>query len=440
MLKNLKKYLILSLTAFMAFGLGLASMPSVNAAEPIQVNFWYTVGGANGEALQDIIDNYNASQNEVFINGQYQGSYGEVQTKLKAAAAGGNLDANLIQAGNMDQAFMLNTGLFVPMQELIDQNNFNLTNLEENILAFYKINDQLYSMPFNASTPILYYNKDMFEAAGITEIPENMYDVIAISKDLVENGGASMAMSLQIRQWYIHEWFMTQGLDMFNNEDGRSGKATETVFMDNGGLTNILQMHLDAYNSGYIPNVGRDGGKPEFLSGESAMTILSTASVRQILEEVGDRFEVGTAYFPKLTAEDSHGVAVGGASLWLTNVGDAEVNNAAWKFIEYLTSPEVQAEWSVNTGYFPINVKAYDEKVLQDNLEEFPIFKTAIDQLHDSSIESVGPVTPIWQEAADILNTSVERVLAGEMTPEEAAQEAADKMDQASQEYYQVNQ
>ena len=114
------------------------------------------------------------------------------------------------------------------------------------------------------------------------------------------------------------------------------------------------------------------------------MTLDSTASLRGIVEKVGGKFELGTGFLPRPSDVKEGGVVVGGASLYIMNNKSEAQQQAAWEFIKYLATPEVQANWSVATGYFPITTAAYDQQVLKDNMAKYPQFQTAVDQLHAS--------------------------------------------------------
>lgn len=334
---------------------------------------------------------------------------------------------------------MIDSGLTVPVQEFIDSSGYDISQIEPNLAAYYTIEGQLNSMPFNSSTPIMYYNADIFEAAGIEEAPSSLAEIIEISPQLQE-AGAAMPISLQIYGWYLEQWFSKQEEDIYDNGNGREGAPTETVFVENGAMEKTISKWLEGMEAGAIPNVGRTGGQPEFVAGQSAITIGSTASLRQILTEVDGRFEVGTAYFPGVDEEDQGGVSIGGASLWMIESDDDAKKQATWEFIGFLISPESQAKWNRDTGYFPITTAAHEEKVFLDNLAEFPQFQTAIDQLHESTPESQGALSGVNQEARQIYENELENLLNGSTDAAGAAQSMADQVNAAIENYNAANQ
>lgn len=438
-MNTIKKIVALIAIALLFVGnFGLTTM-GVSAQEPVELVFWHAMGGSAGEALQSLVDEFNESQDGITVNAQYQGTYDEALTKLRSSASGSEVGADIVQVFELGTTFMIDSGLSVPVQEYIDASGYDISQIEPNLAAYYTIDDQLNSMPFNSSTPLMYYNADLFEAAGIEEAPSSLEEIMEIAPQLQE-AGAAMPMSLQIYGWYMEQWFSKQEADIYNNGNGREGAPTETVFVDNGAMENIVSTWLEGMESGALPNVGRTGGQAEFVAGQSAITLGSTASLRQILTEVDGRFEVGTAYFPGVTEEDQGGVSIGGASLWMIDSEDDTKKDATWEFIEFLISPESQAKWNRDTGYFPITTATHEEQVFQDNLAEFPQFQTAIDQLHESTPESQGALSGVNQEARQIYETELENVLNGASDPAAAAQSMADQVNAALENYNAANQ
>src|SRR5699024_7234433 len=130
--------------------------------------------------------------------------------------------------------------------------------------------------------------------------------------------------------WYDVRFINKTEEDMYNIDNGREAAPTEVAFDQNGSMLHALDTKKNAQDEGVAPIVGRTGGKDKFVSGQSAITLDSTATLRQILTEVDGRFEVGTAYFPALSAEDEGGVSIGGASLWMIESEDEAKKDATW--------------------------------------------------------------------------------------------------------------
>lgn len=419
---------------------GTYEMASAEEAKDAEITFWHSMGGVNGEALESLVDKFN-EENEygIKVTSVYQGEYDDSLTKLKSAQIG-NMGADLVQVYEIGTSFMINSGWTVPMQQLIDADDYDMSAIEENLAAYYTIDDQLYSMPFNSSTPLMYYNVDMFEKAGITEIPSSLEEINAIGEQLMTEGGAGEPISLSIYGWFFEQFCCKQGLNYANNGNGRDDIATAVEFDTNGAAENILTAWNTLYENGYAPNVGKggDAGLADFTAGKSAITLGSTASLKQILQDVNGKFEVGTAYFPSVKADDKGGVSIGGASLWALDNQDPVKLRATWEFVKFLISGESQAYWNAQTGYFPVTTDAHTEDVFLANIEKYPQFQTAIDQLHDSSPEYAGALLSVFSEARATVESEIENMLNGEDI-DTVIENMATKINKAIEEYNLVN-
>ncbi|MDD3251088.1 MAG: ABC transporter substrate-binding protein [Lachnospiraceae bacterium] len=411
------------------------------AAGPTTITFWHSMGGVNGEAIDYLVNKFNTENTQgITVEAQYQGSYDDAINKLKSAQIG-NMGADLVQIYDIGTRFMIDSGWVVPMQELVDADGWDLKQVEPNIAAYYTVDNTLYSMPFNSSTPLMYYNKDMFDKAGITEIPDSLPGIEAIGEDLINKGGAGEVMSLAIYGWFFEQFTCKQQQAYANNGNGRTDVATAVDFDQNGAGAKTLTAWKSLYDKGFAPNVGRggDAGLADFSSGKSAITLGSTASLKQILNDVNGKFEVGTAYFPKVSADDKGGVSIGGGSLWALNNEDTAKQKATWEFVKFLVSAESQAYWNAQTGYFPVTTAAHDEPVFKENIAKYPQFMTAIEQLHDSTPESAGALLSIFPEARKVVETEIENMLNSGSQPEAAADAMAKQINKAIEEYNLLN-
>ena len=407
----------------------------------VKITFWHSMGGVNGEAVTYLVDKFN-KENEfgISVEQEYQGSYDDAINKLKSAKIG-NMGADLVQVYDIGSRFMIDSGWVVTMQELIDADGWDINQIEPNIAAYYTIDNRLYSMPFNSSTPLLYYNKDIFNKAGVAEVPDSLPAIEAVSEKLINEGGAQEAISLATYGWFFEQFTCKQGLHYVDNGNGRENPATKVVFDSNGAAKNILEAWNSLAEKGYAPNMGRggDSGVPDFVAGKSAMTLASTANLKQILNDVGGNFEVGTAYLPKIKDSDKGGVSIGGGSLWALNNEDAAKKAATWEFVKFLVSPESQAYWNTQTGYFPITVASHDEPVFKENIEKYPQFQTAIDQLHDSNPESAGALLSVFPESRAIVETQIENMLNGVSTVDDAVEGMTNEINKAIENYNLIN-
>lgn len=419
----MKKLFLLLMASLLLIVTGCSSNESDGAkadtnsesSEKTIVTFWHSMGGVNQEALDSIVAEYNSSQDEVQVNAEFQGSYEESLPKFHSV--GGTKDApTIIQVQEIGTMSMINSGNIEPIQKFIDAENYDMSGLEENIINYYKIDDKFYSMPFNSSTPVMYYNKDAFEAAGLDpeKAPETFEEVEEASKKIVESNDQMKGFSLQAYGWLYEELLANQGGVFMNNDNGRTDTPTEAAF-DNEKGKSIFEWVKRMIGDGTFANYGTnsDNMVSGFLAGDVAMFLQSSASSRNVIDNAP--FEVGVAFLPYPEKEERQGVAIGGASLWMAKGKEEAEQNAAWKFMKYLQTPEVQAKWHVGTGYFAINPAAYDEQVVKDAYEKMPQLQVAVKQLQATkpSYATQGALMDMIPEARKIMESALETVYNG---------------------------
>ncbi|WP_152655824.1 ABC transporter substrate-binding protein [Oceanobacillus sp. CFH 90083] len=379
------------------------------------VTFWHAMGGAAQEALDEIVASYNASQDEVEVRAEFQGTYDEALTKFHSVA-GTDSAPTMIQVFEIGTMSMVNSGHIEPIQKFIDEDGYDMGHLEENIVNYYKIDDQFYSMPFNSSTPVMFYNKDAFEAAGLDpENPPQTYEEVeAASQAIVESNPDIKGFALQAYGWLFEQLLASQGALLLNEDNGRSGTATEIGFTEEQGKS-IFEWVERMNEAGTFANYGTNGDNmlAGFLAEDVAMFLQSSANSRDLIDNAP--FEVGVAFLPHPENTDWEGVVIGGASLWMSAGKDEAEQKAAWDFMKYLQSPEIQAQWHTDTGYFAINPAAYEEDLAIEMHEEKPQLKVTVEQLQATtpSYATQGAVMDMIPEERKIIETALEAVFNG---------------------------
>lgn len=404
-----------------------AASASADKKDAVKIVWWHSMGGELGKAVDQLVTDYNASQSSVKVEAVYQGSYDESLNKMKASMDS-KTGPNMIQVFEIGSRFMIDSKAITPVQKFIDEEKYDMSQLEENILGYYTFDGKQYSMPFNTSNPILYYNKDLFKAAGLDpeKPPQTFEEVKKAAAALTKDGvaGASFA----IYGWFAEQFFANQGAEYIDNGNGRTAPATKSLVNTEPGVK-TLTWWKDLVDSKTAINLGRktDDTKKAFLAGQIAMTLDSTASLRGIVDGAAGKFQVGTGFLPKPEGAQGGGVVVGGASNWILNNKPEAEQKAAWDFMKYLAQPATQAKWHINTGYFPITKKAYDETVIKDNMTKYPQFKTAVDQLHSTKLSKAtqGAVMGVFPEARQIVEGAIEEALTGKKQPQQALDDAA---------------
>jgi sn-glycerol 3-phosphate transport system substrate-binding protein len=436
----MKRPIALGLAALTALGLlaGCASTGSgknadapkkieLKEGEKVKVTFWHAMGGNLGKAVDALVEAYNKSQTKVQVEAVYQGTYDEALQKLKAAGPNG---PTMIQVYEIGSRFMIDSGLVTPMQQFIDADKWE-NHLEPNIAAYYTFDGKLNSLPFNTSTPIVYYNKDAFKKAGLDpeKFPTTFKAFSETAQKLTVKNGAETTQygaGIAIYGWFFEQLTATHGAYLVDNENGRKAKATKSLADQKEGQ-DILNWLNEMVKEGSAINLGRKTADTQaaFTAGKIAITMDSTAALAGILS--ASKFEVGTAFIPRAAGNEKAGVIIGGASVWITNLKPAKEQWAAWEFAKWLSTPETQAKWHEMTGYFPVNKKAYDLPSVKELHAKRPQFKTAIEQLRASQISPVtqGAVMGVFPQARQIIEGAMENVLTGKKSTPDALKEAA---------------
>ncbi|MFN8464748.1 MAG: ABC transporter substrate-binding protein [Caldilineaceae bacterium] len=411
-----------------------------------RIAFWHSMGGdVGGISIPKLADDFNASQTNCFVEPTYQGSYDDSLNKLRAGLQSNDIPA-LVQLFDIATKLMVDLKVAKPVQDFMDAENFDTSDFEPNVLAYYTIDGKQYSMPFNTSTPLLYYNKDMFKAAGLDpEKPPRTFDEVAQyaekltqrddSGNVTVTGGA-----FAVYGWFVEQLLAVSGALYADNGNGRDAAATEAIFNSPEGVR-ILQWWKDMYDSGSFGNYGRTtvDTRNAFLAGQTAMFIDSTAVLRGMIEGSDGKFELGTGWLPRPdeAAFDNAGTVVGGASLWILNGRPQEEQECAWQFVKFLTEPAQQAYWHTQSGYFPIRKAGYDEPLAVEWRTKYPQFQTAVDQLHAAPNNRVtqGALIGVFPTARQTVETAIEEVLAGQASPQQALDNAAATVTQAIDDY-----
>lgn len=398
----------------------------------IHVTFWHSMGGAGLDSLNGIVDDYNNSQDEIFVQAEYQGTYDEALTKFHSVA-GTDSAPTMMQVFEIGTMSMIHSGQIVPIQDFVDKDGYDMSILEENIITYYTIDGKFYSMPFNSSTPVMYYNKDAFREAGLDpdNPPATFEEIEEAGKIIREHNPDMKGFALQAYGWLFEQLIANQGALLMNNDNGRTGTPTEIGFTEDEGKV-IFEWVERLVHDGTFANYGRNGDDmiAGFLAGDVAMFLQSSANARSVIDNAP--FEVGIAFLPHPDAKERQGVVIGGASLWMIAGNPEEEQNAAWEFMKYLQTPEVQAKWHVETGYFAINPAAYDEPLVQEAYEEMPQLRVTVDQLQSTkpSYATQGALMDMIPEGRRIIETALETVYNGGDV-DEAYQMAIDQLNAA---------
>ncbi|RLQ94039.1 ABC transporter substrate-binding protein [Falsibacillus albus] len=400
-----------------------------------KVVFWHAMGGDLKPVLENIVKKFNEKHPDIEVDPVFQGTYEEALTKYRSVGGTKNAPA-IIQTFEVGTKYMIDSGYIQPVQKFIDQDHYDINQWEPNIRKYYQVNGKQYSMPFNSSTPVLVYNKDAFKKAGLdpNKPPQTYSELMEDAKKLTVKSGnktAQYGFSMLNYGWFFEELLAEQGAYYVNHKNGRAKQATKAAFNGPEGVK-VFNLLNNMNKDGSFFNVGSnwDDIRAAFVSGKVAMYLDSSSGINSIVDN--SKFSVGAGYLPHPDGKDPQGVVIGGASLWMSKgIGDKK-QQAAWEFMKYLASPEVQAEWHTKSGYFAINPKAYDSEIVKEQHKKYPQLETTVNQLHDtkSTPATQGALISVFPESRQKVVTALEKLYQGG-DPQQLLDEAAKDTDRA---------
>jgi sn-glycerol 3-phosphate transport system substrate-binding protein len=350
----------------------LASVATAQA--DTTVKFWHSFNKASGDALNKIIANFEAATPGIRIQGEYVGDYNDIVAKLQAA----------IPAKRAPDAAILEVtryGLFASSGVLVDLTPyFDADPLKNDLYDYARevgvYGGKNYIVPFNSSTPVVYYNKDIFARAGFTEEPplKTFDDILTVSKAITAKLGpqgiSGIAAPGQFARW---------GLVMANDSELVDSK-TGDILLDSSKTIEAYQWMASLVHEHKVASVDgvtdEDVGRDAFLAGKVGIMMNSTGNYVGSKKAIGDNLVVRPMPCNKICS-----VPIGGAGIGILSSSPKEVQDAAYKFISFASSPESNAIWFAATGYLPINKHAAEQPAATKALATQPGIDVAINSL-----------------------------------------------------------
>lgn len=359
--------------------------PAAMAAQEIQ--WWHAMGGKLGERVSALCDKFNASQDKYKIVPVYKGTYPEVMTAAIASFRAGQHPA-IVQVFEVGTASMMAAkGAVYPVHQLMADmgKTFDASAFLPAVAAYYTTpGGKMLSMPFNSSTPVMYYNKTAFKAAGLDpqNPPKTWPEFEAAARKLVESKAVKYGFSTAWQQWVQLE-NLSAWHDVPLGTKGNGFEGADTTFTFNGPLpVRHLEWMSKLNKEGIFKYAGRkDDANPVFINGDCGLYFNSSGNAMPFTTAA--KFEVGVAplpYWPDVKDAPQNSI-IGGATLWVLAKRDKAEYPGVAEFFQFLSSPEIQAEWHQATGYVPVTVAAYELTKKQGFYEKNPGMEVGIKQL-----------------------------------------------------------
>ena len=358
-----------------------------DADGPVEITMWHSMTATNAEVIDQFVADYNAAQDRVVVDASFQGIYSESFEKYINTLRSGGDRPDVIQANETVLQQMVDSQSIIPVQACIDAEGYDLSDFTGRLMDQYRIGDVVVTMPFQLSNPVLYYDGNDFVAAGLDpdQPPSTFAEWLDVSRTLVASGTVEQGIALDIDPWHFEQWLNMAGVPLVDNDNGRSGRATE-VLLQSDAVTTIYRFLATLRAEGLISNTGRGTEQSQigkYLTialGDATMTVGSSSTLGEIYAQIGQFPDVDLRVAP-LPGPTGGGTAIGGGSLYLTDDTSPEVRAAAWDFMKWLNEPTQQIAWSAATGYIPTRKSAEGDPTLEELWTERPGFRVAFDQL-----------------------------------------------------------
>ncbi|MFQ5623283.1 MAG: extracellular solute-binding protein [Paracoccaceae bacterium] len=403
--------------SLIAAGILAASAVSALAA-PVQITWWHAMGGRLGEVVNEIATGFNASQSDYQITPVYKGNYEETLTATIAAFRAGE-QPNIVQVFDAGAATIIGAkGAVVPAEDLIKDAgvSFDANDYISGVRYFYADSGgKMIGMPFNSSTPIMYYNIAALKKAGV-EPPETWEDFEAIAPKLKAAGYVPMAQS-HLPWIFTENFFSRHNLPFASNNNGFDGVKGTKILINNPAIKmhfTKLKGWIDAGLFGYY-GTGWGDNQSAFENQEAAMWLGSSGSFGGLLKSADFEFSATQLPYWKSVTDKPYQTFIGGAALFAMSGKADDENRASAEFFKYLSSPEVQLLWHKETGYVPITTAAYDLAKSQGYYDQTPQAEVGIQQLSGTPGDfTKGYRMGFYVQIRDVLNREYGRIISGD--------------------------
>ncbi|MCC2596279.1 ABC transporter substrate-binding protein [Pusillimonas sp. MFBS29] len=426
---------VLKALAFSLAG-AFATVPAWSQAAPVELEFYYpvAVGGPITKIVDGMVADFEKENPDIKINSVYAGSYQDSVAKALTAYKGGSAP-QLAVLLSTDMFTLIDEGAIVPFDPLVktDEDKKWLGDFYPGFMANSQTEGKTWGIPFQRSTIVMYYNKDLFKEAGLNPDapPSTWEELVSQGKKLTkqDSSGQVTQWGLEIPSGGAFAYWLFQALTTPNDAILMNSSGNE-VYLDKPAVIEAVQFWHDlAYKHKIMPTGTTDWGTTpkDFLVGKTAIMWTTTGNLTNVRKNA--KFDFGVAPMPK---SKQGGSPTGGGNFYLFESATPEQQQAAYKFVKWMTSPENAAAWSIATGYVAVNKAAWETDSMKQYVQEVPQALVARDQL-DVAVAEFS--THDNQRVTKLLNDNLQAVLTNAKTPEQAMKDAQSEADRLLRSY-----
>jgi len=394
---------------------GVPAFPKVD----VKIYYPVQVAGPLTRVIDQFVKEFNESQKDIEVTAVYAGNYDQTMQKAQTAFMSGNPPEMAILR-TTSVLNLIDMGAIVPLNDFIKAAGGE-TYLGDFYPAFInsvRRNGKIWGIPYQISTPLFYYNKEMLKEAGLDpgRAPEDWSSLVLSAEKLTKRDANGNVIRYGLgfpdnNQWMLQSWALTNGGDL----------ADETgthVFFNTKPVIESLQLWVKLVHEKQVSIRHRAYGKlaSDFIAGQVAMMYNSTGSLSFVRKSA--KFDFGVSYLPK---NKRNAVPLGGAHLFVFQKTSDAKQKASWEFIKWLSSPENAARWSIESGYIAPRKSAMETPAMKEYVKKFPEALTALKQ-----VEFSYPWWTVyeWDKVTKVLETQLANAVDGKISAEQAMTEA----------------
>jgi sn-glycerol 3-phosphate transport system substrate-binding protein len=426
------------------FAAGLAAtitlLSTSTAFAVTEISWWHAMTGANNEVVETLSKEFNESQSEYRVTPVFKGTYPET-LNAGIAAFRAQQPPHILQVFDVGTGVMMGAeGAVKPVAEILSMGGtaFDKSQYLPGIVAYYsKPDGTMLSFPYNSSSPILYYNKDIMEKAGLDAAnpPKTWPEVFEAARKIKESGAAPCGFTSTWLTWIGLENFAAwNNLQYATHENGLASTDVELT-INTEPFVRHFQNIADLAKEGVFRYGGRTSeAKQLFLAGECGIFTESSGGLGDVIKS-GLNYGLGQLpYYPDLEGAPQNTIP-GGASLWVFAGHDEEEYKGVAAFFEFLSQTEIQSRLHQVSGYLPVTLAAYNATKESGFYNENPGREIPITQMmgKEPTANSKGIRLINMPQVRDIQNEEFEKMLNGEQTAQQALDNAVARANAAIQ-------
>lgn len=398
----------------------LAGVSCTNGSQGrVTVTFWHAMGGRLGTVLDSLVEDFNGRHSEIKIVASSVGNYGALAQKLMASVMAGKPPVMAQSYESWTDQFR-QAGAIVPFNAFINSDaGYSQSEIEDYFAPVWSNNtwgDTVWSMPFNKSLGVLFYNLDYFDSLGIP-FPSTWEGLLEVCSLYTSPEEGRYAFALPSNTWFFETALFQRGGELLDENTG-------TVLFDDSTSVDLLSQLVRLLGDSGTCYLGTGyEGQDEFVTGRALMMWGSVVSYSFMAKKTPS-FRIGISTLPPPSGGNDVSV-ISGTNIIIFSKASPEQQVAAWEFIKWFNSPEVQAVWSVNTGYIPTRESSLETDEMKTFLSEIHGAESVYRKMSSALAE---PKTGAWFSGRIYLSQSIEYALRGVISPEKSLRTGADKL------------